>query len=420
MRMASPSKKLQDVKPESSLTGKEKFVVGISASYWAHVPMFIAQVLSLRVSSEGVILVPSSNSSTSSSINTTGRTRKSTDYTEDDRNNDHFFTPTSKCTLVGTIIAIDIRSNGSLTYTIDDGTGLLDCLYWLESGAYEFPSLNDEILDHILEIGTIVRVLGKIVPVYMNDIDRTTCITEIHASLIEPIPTVRCRRTSLNFESTHVADCIKLSRSNQNAREYLDALGSEIEAQVKDRDGLPSNDDDAATWKVFGINCKCNLSYKEALLYCHCKATIEAMDPHFTFRDALLEKLLQDEEQIQEEGVPLRFIFSNVLKDKSLCSVAERIVETKSPSCLITSVKRLVLATFRALRNDGILYMLDDSTDTYLLISRTRVLEPYVRLMMSKDLDHILERSHLQKNRPPYLLNVPRARLQYIGKSISS
>jgi hypothetical protein len=64
---------------------------------------------------------------------------------------------------------------------------------------------------------------------------------------------------------------------------------------------------------------------------------------------------------------------------------------------------RLTRKTFRALRQDGILYLIDANTDTYLLLSR-RVLEPFARV----------------RDRPDLLAKVPQARLDFIRRTSSS
>jgi hypothetical protein len=146
--------------------------------------------------------------------------------------------------------------------------------------------------------------------------------------------------------------------------------------------------------QYYGRNCKCELMYKDVLLYCHCLATKEPLDPHFVFRDALLMKLVEMEKDIVEKDdvrkdkeydvdsflnddkpvKRLEFQYSVVFCDKQLNDLAKEIVSTtKDPGI---NLKRLFTNTFRHLRNDGVVYLLDDRTDSYLFMSKDNVLLP--------------------------------------------
>lgn len=115
---------------------------------------------------------------------------------------------------------------------------------------------------------------------------------------------------------------------------------------------------------------------------CHCQATVEPLDSHFEFRDSLLTLLIQMEQR-DESTTPLRFQYKAIAQQ-------------------FKANPRLVRNTFRSLRQDGILYLLDATSDTYLLISR-RVLAPFVG-----------------RERPEYLAKVPQVRLDYLRRSTTS
>lgn len=88
-------------------------LVGLSPTYWAHIPSFICQVLDWK-EKDGI-------------------------YYDDEA-------PVSRCSLVGVLVAVDRRFTHT-SFVVDDGTGLIDCVRW---GDYWEG-----------EIGDLVRVLGK-------------------------------------------------------------------------------------------------------------------------------------------------------------------------------------------------------------------------------------------------------------------
>ena len=216
----------------------------------------------------------------------------------------------------------------------------------------------------------------------------------------------------------------------RNGAHVLELLGPIITARVAQGSDLPSSDDTYGAWRVFGTTCQCVVGYKDALLYCHCQATIEALDPHCIFRDEMLSTLLDMEKEVplvQSSNTSeskrmllckeahLEFQYKTLVNDKHLAMMAEKVAKQTVPHMTVNS-QRLYINTFRALRKDGILYLIDRDADRYTLISKERVLEPYVRRIMSKDSVNILGRQMLQLDRPPLLMNVPMCRLHYIKK----
>ena len=132
------------------------------------------------------------------------------------------------------------------------------------------------------------------------------------------------------------------------------------------------------------------------------------MDPDLAYRDALLRELM-DLERMQSDTEPLRFQFPTV---RDMVSLHE-FVDTKTPALR----QGLILGTFRALRKDGIFYLLDTHSDTYLFISKDRVLEPYIDTITSNDIERGVERAQLRREPPPFLQQVPKRRVQYVRRN---
>jgi hypothetical protein len=203
---------------------------------------------------------------------------------------------------------------------------------------------------------------------------------------------------------------------------------------------------------------------KRELLYCHCIATAEPMDPNYVYRDKLLWELLSMEhhnshiQQINandqdnyfvEEGelqlprresnrdryYPLRFSYQSLLEDKELNRIAKEVISslnldptsdtvsaartaftTKSYMATQQQVNQLVRNTVRALRQDGILYLVDPTKDIYMLMSKWNVLGPYIQQSLQCR-DHF-ERTKFHSQRPDFLQHVPSARLQLVKRMV--
>jgi len=388
---------------QKNWSGAEPFLVGIAPSFWSHVPLSIGQVHDLKLI-EGISC----------------RIEKKSDKVKP--------IPVSRCRLVGTVVAAERRTNGSVLYVIDDGTGIIDCLFWVEKDLYSLPSLTNkpDIDDGILSVGQVVRVLGRIECVSVQgaqgkitlagrEWEFRDCIREIHASLIEPMQASRAAPNSMDAETKHWLDSLQQC-SNTNALDVLELLGPKIAAQVADQSNLPAVDDTTGAWRLFGLQCRCMMAYKDSLLYCHCQATVEPLDPHFRYRDALLNMLLDMEQSQTSSTEPLRFQYKTASENKPLLEISrEEISRQERPS---TNVARLVANTFRLLRQDGVLHLLDAESDTYLLISREKVLEPSLRTLLSSDAETAVERANLKKNPPNYLAKVPKVRLQFVRRNV--
>jgi hypothetical protein len=209
-----------------------------------------------------------------------------------------------------------------------------------------------------------------------------------------------------------------MSATVRNGVDVLQLLGPVITAQALQRTDLPSADDSTGAWRLFGASCRCEVPYKESLLYCHCQATVEPLDSQFVFRDALLSKLLAMEKAASMTVKnPFRFNYNMIADNEEIQSLAVQTVSNIVKQSVVDS-RRLLSKTFAALRKDGLLYLVDAETDIYILISREQVLEPYVSKLIDKNPESTLERKALQSEKPRYLKNVPLSRIQYVRRCL--
>lgn len=389
----------------AALTGAEHFCVGLTPHYWAHVPMCIADVHQLGlVNGLNCIVLKDAT---------------------------HFI-PVSKCTLVGIVVHVDRKSNGSTLYLIDDGTGLMDCLLWNKSDYYKLPPLvvQEEEDEPVFLVGDLVRVMGRLRIVSIQGVRRETtkcvweiqdCVREVHVTIMEHVvakhdnPRYYCsdpeyqhwsKCTEWNLKYT----CTKKKKGViQNGIDTLRLCGPKVAQDALEKLDFPSADDDVGAWRVFGTCCNCELSYKEHLLYCHCQATAEVLDPFFTFRDALLQKLLLMEEHATTE--PLSFAYQTITQDIQLQEIAKTVCES-------VPHQRLFLKTFAALRKDGILHLVDRRADSYMLLSRPRVIEPHVQRKCAAGTKSELDYKLLQLERQSILRDVPNARIQHVKRCL--
>lgn len=372
---------------------------GISPQFWSHVPMTVMDVQRLKLL--GGINYCYVDITKNGGIGQQHR---------------HCLKPVSRCLLVGSIVYADLRRDGSMAYVLDDGTGLIDCVHWsmgFMQDIYHLPSLDDysdDVSRSSFSVGDTVRVFGKIecvAVVRKNGANEDEIIREIQASLME-----RILDNPLRDEALHWRRCQKAATVD-GPESYLDLLGSQIQSQVKCRIDLPAVDDTNGSWRVFGTSCRCNLQYMDKLLYCHCQAKIEPSDPNNRFRDELLHKLLAMEASCSGN---LTFTYKDIKNDVQLRELAAKELQTSLGSCT-TLIDRLFLNTFRALRHDGILHLLNNHTDEYLLITRDRVLEPFVLTQLG-DTSLTSQKMVPFTNFPPYLSRLHNDRLHFIKRCL--
>jgi hypothetical protein len=432
---------------------KIAFLAGICPQFWSHVPMTIQDFYHLQVI-DGIYCMdlgtqqhpcvspvsqPCVSSESEVSFISTSNVSKGVYDNEDDalesKDIDSLlynrFAPVSKCLLVGTIVYADVRRDGTMAYVLDDGTGLVDCVHWSTSDQqqdiYSLPNLqSDENVDQVQDtfaVGDSVRVFGKLECLGRvasascnrdrNEKGRTKLwIGEIQAAIIESI-----QDDVVSAEAGHWKRC--LATIPKSIQYWLDLLGPQIRAQVHRKASLPAADDILGQWRVFGSSCQCQVSYKESLLYCHCQATLEPLDPYLKFRDSLLERLLDLQER---EGKMLVFPYKDIKTFPQLRDMAFTVAENAGNATKYI-VDQLFRKTFRALRKDGIVYLMNGNTDDYLLITRDHVLEPFVRKQMTINED---DEKHQSKNKrsfvcfngaPPHISKTAHMeRLRYIHR----
>lgn len=438
----------------------DPFLVGLSPYFWSHLPMSIDQIHSLELI-EGLHCMVFHDDDNHSNSSQTIHAR-----------------PVSKCRLIGTVVAVDQRGpSGSVAYVVDDGTGVIDCFYFppddndilpplLESQDNRWEARLSDLetprrtTSPLIELGSLVQVFGRIdcacvfdtpsrnLFLYGRQWQVRACVREIRSSSIQPIPIegdVRFRHS----EARHWQDVVRCKTDlrwsccgsdvtqDNNPCKYLDAakvvrfLGPDIHKQILDLKNLPVADDYVGAWQLFGSQCRCQTTYKEKLLYCHCIATRDESDPQLVYRDALLNRLLELEEQDSSEirnswGIeePFRFQYLTIVNDPVLVAIEQALVNSfattdcRAPQQQTTdkAFSGLGLAAFRALRADRILFLLDQQSDSYLLLSRKRSIESYLKRTMSSAQGSFT--GGKQPKPPIYWSCIPTARVQYVKRTM--
>jgi hypothetical protein len=348
-------------------------LVGLLPSYWAHIPMLVAQIHDLHVIN-GFHCLPGS------------------------------CIPISRCCLMGCIVAYERKISGS-SFVLDDGTGLMDCIYWEDDQFRDaLPALADDsfLEETSLGVGMIVKVMGRLEGTAMSHAIQR----EIRVSWCQPIHAGSHRRAapfSLDAESRHV---LKVAQhTHPSVQEVLDALGTNLCQQIVEKQDFPSSDDTISAWRLFGVYCKCPSSnIKTELLYCSCIATPESTDANFCFRIKLLELLLS----LRNHDTLFYFQYRQLLEHQHhFDGVASH-----------TTFNYLLQRTIGALRTDGIIALVDENSDTHLLITYQTVLKPYVELLSSQSWEDSVIRSALQKNSPEFLRNVPKGKMQLVRRML--
>ena len=235
-------------------------------------------------------------------------------------------------------------------------------------------------------------------------------------------------------DDDHAEERLSVPRFLDATSHMLALLGPRIAQQIGNLTNLPAASDHAGAWQLYGPKCTCEESvpYKDALLYCHCIATKDPLDLDLVYRDALLSKLLEMEDsfaqtvpddQLDLAVEPLRFLYSSIVEDAQLQTIARGNTE-------------MVKGAFRALRMDQVIYLLDAASDTYLLLSRKRAIESYLKIQQrqKKSLLVTLADSSISNQEgeetatdraaviaprippPVYWSHIPKARIQYVKR----
>jgi hypothetical protein len=471
--------------------------VGLSPQYWCYTPMLIAEVNEL-VLRNGIDCIPvvvdslplleeqqlsltrivttEDNDNRAPAPSSGHNQQTSSDECEVMIDKPHMIenkkmmvhlVPVSCCELQGFIVAAEYKSNGSKSYVLDDGTGLVDCLSSTETDdgtdADAPPPVRESEADDIknrpkndpvpIDVGDHVRLRGRICvlsvsqskPNGIHDANR-----EIHITSIDRVPL-----SGGDEESWHSIQCIKRHRiwvntfqqdtyyyyyqiDNKNktpahpgpilnAPVALARLSHSTILPISHHEGGLHRDSDSrcsTTMRTLQYQCPCDAyprlkRHKEELLYCHCTAKPEALDPHFVYRDALLHRLLRMESKViypqnptvaekddnkQSSTTPAKppsstkgvliFQYNTLGEDYKLRRVAEQVIAANGSNCVNNSNNhqrlaeiqhtRLLRNTVRALKNDGLLFLLDEHQDDYILLSAKRAIRPFLLLQQQR------------------------------------
>jgi len=388
-------------KPIQKFSSLSHSIVALSTAYQEYNPLFIKTLHSL-VLLNGVDCII---------------TKKQTHEGECERSQpihgdgEFHVLPISKCILVGIITYCHYKANGSVIMIIDDGTGFCDCIRWIDDEEFDRYQVGN-----LVKIQAAIKILSlankRRVKVEDKVYEGWTCVRELQIHSIHMV-------TDKNDEILHWLHCLQFRRRiGIPANEDLDVnrlndmdfqkqimsipvhngletfnLLSEKEQQFilvsrgMEDSFLVMDGDERLFKRYYGRDCKCQMEYKDALLYCHCLATGEALDPEFLFRDALLNKLMAMESSMKGSlnGIPvgkssnlprLEFFYNSIFDDADLQALARNIVHRTKDSDI--NIRRLYTNTFKHLRNDGVLSLLDANKDIYLLMSKERVLKPAI------------------------------------------
>lgn len=381
----------------------------------------------------------------------------------------HIF-PLSRVLLRGVVIAIDRRPNGCTLIVIDDGTGAIDCRCWEEpsNSAFHLPALLPQHQLSInrnnglrYDIGDSVEVMGKIKTLTAGSASsaagstlsgnnttaqlevRFGCVREVHATSVYAIDKQQTSIANVqNSESVHWLKCINVEKdvstqnsTMKNGKEVLSLLGHKISSSLL-RDG------DSTTIGKTNVLvrqcCQTPQRFRHELFYCHCEATLETLDSTFSFRDAVLNHLLDCESELHHIGSclyqsatedcmdlygaepksmppPFLFTFQSICSDTRLSSIARSLVaSTNLPDA---NRHRLFQKTFAAMTKDGLLSLYDPEEDLYLLVSSNRVLEPFLKRAKGMD-DGGFVRPNIPE--PFFIRSVPRKRLNELASYLAT
>eukprot|EP00986_Skeletonema_menzelii_P016309 scaffold14279_cov160-Skeletonema_menzelii.AAC.1 len=379
----------------------------------------------------------------------------------------HIF-PLSRVLLRGVVTAIDKRPNGCTLIVIDDGTGAIDCRCWEESSnsAFHLPALLPQHQTSInknglrYDIGDSVEVMGKIKTLTAGNASsaagstlsennttqlevRFGCVREVHATSICTIDKQQTYIANVrNSESVHWLKCINVEKevceqnsTMKNGKEVLSLLGDKISSSLlRDGDSTTIGKKNVLVRQC----CQTSQRFRQALFYCHCEATLETLDSTFSFRDALLNHLLDCESELRHIGSclhhsatedcmdlygaepnsmppPFLFTFQSTCSDASLSSIARSLVEsTNLPDA---NMQRLFQKTFAAMTKDGLLSLYDPEEDLYLLVSCNRVLEPFLKRSKGMD-DGGFVRPNIPE--PFFIRSIPRKRLNELASYLAT
>ena len=464
--------------PTDAISDVDYRLIGLSPQYWSYTPLLIGDLIGLPLVNGVDCFVSLAAEATNELLSSDRDDARQYDevqvrnYCEtelehqrvlqQDRSDTQSWNvvPLSRVLIRGIATAIDQRPFGCTMIVIDDGTGSIDCQYWDDSQS------GDNMFDVTLSdssnkrrcsrfvVGDSLEVMGKIKVLTAGSANvdqkiskystipldaRFGCVREIHATSVCLINEGHSRTANQwSGEIVHWLKCMDFSRKCElsmirHGKEFLPLLGERMFTSIV-RGGTG---DFSCLDRARGnenknvLNRKCCQTQnriRRAFFYCHCEATIEALDPSFRYRDALLNRLLDMEAHLKcasdscfpgatedcmdlfgaesdSLSPPLVFSFESIYKDEELSTIAsDQVASTTTPTA---NAQRLVRRIFAAVANDGILSLFDSEKDLYVLVSRDRVIEPYLRISSACE-----DGSHVS---PPFFTRcIPKKRLTEI------
>lgn len=434
-------------KVASHITPLSHSIVALSRSYHEYNPLFIETVHSLiLLNGVDCIVGKSKFCGDKQAIGSSSR----------------YVLPVSKCEVAGIIQYYHEKSNGTYQLVVDDGSGLLDSFGWEDPDISEVLEDTKHSDDRRFKVGCFIRIRGEIRVLALKDKKSVQIDEGIICEGYTAIREVRIHSTELlvdfNAEIVHWLSCIQFRRRIGievciekgkewtgekfggnigqcasmvlrvpilNGLETLHNLPQETRKRIFTSPDLSLHSSSPIRYdnenrcfiKYFGRFCTCNILYKESLLYCHCLASREQLDPKLAFRDTLLKRLLDFETSnhtvsklkvIREKcGGPnncLLFSFRTAFEDEILKAAAKEVVSKTCDPAI--NLRRLYTNTFRHLRKDGIIYLVDEHADVYMLLSKERVLVPSTIEF---------KRGSSNRSSPPiYLQSVPFAKIRLV------
>ena len=367
--------------------------IGLSPQYWSYTPLLIGDLNDLLLLGGVDCMVVRSSG---------GQTK---------------VLPVQNVLIFGVATSIVKRATHT-TISVDDGTGVVDVACWdddsddsPQGNAFDLPPLLPE---HQrlkrrkcgFRVGDSLEVMGKIKTLTAGEpasqpglgAARCNCTREVVVKSICISTTDRWNAEALRWLTA--MQFAKQADSIGTGGDVLSLCGDRIKSSVVlDGDMLVDRD--------FVVNRRCCQTSRRtrlAFYYCHCEAKLESLDPTLFFRGALIDLLLEMESR--ESGVgcvsatedcldliglsesdqtttpPLLFRYETVNKNEELSKIALDLVvsQNSTPDDLVeTNVQRLFRRTFAALVSNGLLCLFNQEEDIYLLVSRSRVVEPYLR-----------------------------------------
>ncbi|KAL7427753.1 hypothetical protein ACHAXH_000663, partial [Discostella pseudostelligera] len=388
--------------PTDAILDVDHRLIGLSPQYWSYTPLLIGDLIGLPlVNGVDCFISPANDTPTkrmrtdidiqakydSGQTNDTSGTAVEDDkpYEEEPQmpqqnRSDHQswnIVPLSRVLIRGIATAIDRRPFGCTLIVVDDGTGSIDCRYWddTQNGDSMFnqirsDSMNKRRFSRFI-VGDSLEVMGKIKVLTAGSTNdqydlshhsttpleaRFGCVREIHASSVCLVDEERSGiANQWSGEVVHWLKCMDFSRKCKysmvrTGNGFLPLLGERIFASiVSDEFGDFSSLEKTSRSENNNLLkrkcCQTQNRIRAAFCYCHCEATLEALDPNFRYRDALLNRLLDMEAQLQytsdscfpvatEDCIdllgaqsdtispPLLFSFESIYKDEELSSIA--------------------------------------------------------------------------------------------------